>query len=1053
MATSTLSSTRYPIADRQDENLGDFAASEKWERSPAYYPANSDIQPNSDGSDGDPTPDSTFSAPEHEPSSSRRSTPASSVCGQECKEAEPGVPQSSPSSETETRPPPGKILGLSSILTRFRSPRERTELSHATHPEPPPLAVCGGAVVLPIPSRGKMYHFKGGLFVGFPDQVPSPSQQAERFEKEISPRFWTDASEFQRKLARTRLGFRYPPSISLELRMSGYASSRQSRTVELAPRIWLLYDHNRWKKDVRKFVQELEWLDHAGFGPVEIQKGSPKLATLSPPLFVEGLPMHPRQGFALSGELCLYLHTEARPDTSAIGRLCCASVAKNGTVCGQRISRIGGLVCIDSQRKLAVTTAHGMFDLAWDVLLNFESDAEGDLDSPGSSPTSDYCDSDDSSDFGDTTWDEPTWPAIPSSFNSEEARQWEPVEILGATSFLGSASLDPEFALNGLREVEPHRQDTDFSLWRIPGADGFVNGYLPFNQPIRVWLQDDSPPSFVMQSADPVDLKLLLSPKRSLQVQLLPGKSQFMVRGVLFTGRRIRTTAPLGAGYSGSWLTYGTSLVGMLIASYENEPYAHLIPSDILFANIRNAIPKSTSVGISMPVDDLILEQSVPAGLQSGRTNVYGPSQPLNNSSTPCIAQEPSNTVTLDQDQEPSLMTFTQGRHQETGQLTKLMSEETRRGAWPKTPLKMTAAKFSEVQARLATVFPKVEKVAKALRIWYSLTNDTIRARKFLRFKLHIASQQKTPKELQSLKDYPSITVEDLDKGYQLLESIAKDLAVRFPSFLKSNGTAQRWSQESRGPIGQLQPPIPLTLANGSERVESNGRSPGRKRPSGLELASLQKRTKNEPPPHDQNAHETSVAVDNPTEVADNPTPSRYHNMVFGTADNHRWPKLNSSTALAVSNSAKPANMAAPLSQKLEDTMEDPWANSTIDPHSLFASSSLLKPFGAGFLGVFTTYRSSTPNDTPESSKDSGASEPNSDISEGSNLDIDPGWQQLDDDGLVLFDMSGFTMDTFNPLDEDFMGAKSFEFSSLDDIPNDSSKPFQFDSSLYFMDV
>jgi len=139
----------------------------------------------------------------------------------------------------------------------------------------------------------------------------------------------------------------------------------------------------------------------------------------------------------------------------------------------------------------------------------------------------------------------------------------------------------------------------------------------------------------------------------------------------------------------------------------------------------------------------------------------------------------------------------------------------------------------------------------------------------------------------------------------------------------------------------------------------------------------------------------------------------------------------------------------APLQHGL---MEDPWANSTIDPQNLFAGFAPLDSVAGGMLADFSAYRSSTPNDTPESSKDSGASEPNSDISEGANIDIDLSWQQMDS-GDVLYDMANFSMEGFDPLDSDFMGAESLQLSSLDDMTNDFSKPFHFDSSLYSMDT
>jgi hypothetical protein len=224
-------------------------------------------------------------------------------------------------------------------------------------------------------------------------------------------------------------------------------------------------------------------------------------------------------------------------------------VTRNGIVYGQRISRIGGMVHVDSHRKLAITTAHGMLELAWEALMDLEPEMEDSSDSGGSSPSSDYYESDDSSTFGDAPWPVAPWPTIPLDPKPQEVKSWEPVEILGVTSFLGSGSLEPESAMLGMRGVESKKQGTDFSLLGIPGADVLGNLYLPHNETLTKPLLNDNPSSFVMQSATSVNLDLLLSPEQSLQVQLLPGKSQFMVRGVRFTVRKIRTTAPLGRFY------------------------------------------------------------------------------------------------------------------------------------------------------------------------------------------------------------------------------------------------------------------------------------------------------------------------------------------------------------------------------------------------------------------------------------------------------------------------------------------------------------------------
>ncbi|KAM7220731.1 hypothetical protein V8F06_003800 [Rhypophila decipiens] len=129
---------------------------------------------------------------------------------------------------------------------------------------------------------------------------------------------------------------------------------------------------------------------------------------------------------------------------------------------------------------------------------------------------------------------------------------------------------------------------------------------------------------------------------------------------------------------------------------------------------------------------------------------------------------------------------------------------------------------------------------------------------------------------------------------------------------------------------------------------------------------------------------------------------------------------------------------------------DDPWGNTTVDPQNLFATFAPLETLPGSLASDMAMYRSLTPNDTPESSKDSGTSEPNSDISEGVNLDIDLTWQTMDG-GEVLMHMANFNMEGFEPMDGEMLGEDNFQISSFDDM-NDFSKPFQFDSSFYSMD-
>lgn len=562
--TTLRSFARYPDVSHQNLTAGDLNSFgvEGGERSPG---AETDqLNQGSESSVANTTPSSTFSPPGQDARVFSQSSPASSVCGQECVGEDSSTePQHPPETGTATTGQyPGQPPRTPSILSRFFSPRRQAGPNHSRLAEATSASkgTLEGSVTLPIPSEGKMYRFirAPGLYIGMEDQVRPSLRQEEKWESEIKPRFWTDVLEFQRKIRKSKMGNRYPPAISPELRMSGYAESPTSTHVTLLPRIWVLYDHDRWRKEIKKFVDELEWLRQEGFGPVEIRKGCPALATLRPPLVIEGLPMSPGRGFQLPGGAYLYLHVEARQKPSAIGLLCCATVTREGSVCAQRFSKIGGMLAIDRQRQLAITTAHGMVELLWNEILELQEKPESeagtdeDDDSRESSPSDDYYyESDDSSGFPPAAWDETSWPIIASSLNPQEVHEWEPVEILGVTSFLGTEILDPEQAsfdiFGGRSQVEEELESTDFSLWGVSRAGRLKNEYLTKNGHLhRVSSIAGSPCSDIPDWSATQERDLLLGPDETLKVQLLQGTSQFMVRGVRFTCQKIRTDAPLG---------------------------------------------------------------------------------------------------------------------------------------------------------------------------------------------------------------------------------------------------------------------------------------------------------------------------------------------------------------------------------------------------------------------------------------------------------------------------------------------------------------------------
>ena len=135
----------------------------------------------------------------------------------------------------------------------------------------------------------------------------------------------------------------------------------------------------------------------------------------------------------------------------------------------------------------------------------------------------------------------------------------------------------------------------------------------------------------------------------------------------------------------------------------------------------------------------------------------------------------------------------------------------------------------------------------------------------------------------------------------------------------------------------------------------------------------------------------------------------------------------------------------------------DAWANATIDPNELFNCFNNFESGAGGAIHDINVYRSLTPNDTPESSKD-GASEPNSDISDGVALDInvdifDESWMPFGAGDAELANMGAFGGEVEDlPL---LVDQAQFNPLAWEDViePSLLDKPFTMDTSLFSMEA
>ncbi|GAP87421.2 putative C2H2 type zinc finger domain [Rosellinia necatrix] len=122
----------------------------------------------------------------------------------------------------------------------------------------------------------------------------------------------------------------------------------------------------------------------------------------------------------------------------------------------------------------------------------------------------------------------------------------------------------------------------------------------------------------------------------------------------------------------------------------------------------------------------------------------------------------------------------------------------------------------------------------------------------------------------------------------------------------------------------------------------------------------------------------------------------------------------------------------------------------TIDPQELLSTITGLEMGGGGAILDMGVYRALTPNDTPESIKDSATSEPNSDVSEGVTLNVtlDMGLDSWDP-----FTSGGHELPHADQGNVGDMSGLPYPGLTWDEFNPDFDKPFTLDTSFFSLDT
>ncbi|KAI1428190.1 hypothetical protein F5Y12DRAFT_79496 [Xylaria sp. FL1777] len=386
-------------------------------------------------------------------------------------------------------------------------------------------------------------------------------------------------------------------AFAIESRLSGNISANEE-DLELLPTIWVICASGLYKTLVKEALRQphLSWLDK----PIEV---------------VEGLTFNKRRervgNLDLSGGICfanshrLHLHIEeAGKSNSACGLVTCATITKDGRIIDQCISRVGGLLLLDHEVICATSTAHGILDMlvSAGICCIREEDVSDsrDISDPDTDVGTDSeGDGESMISGGDTDQLDPEPPSAPKA---SSVTHWNIVPEVIIIDFLRAALPDLNQTWTFGTNVRAH----DFALFEL-GRDPFQklnNSYEYKSVKHMVTTQ------YMEYHPDPLCLEIivLLGHNTFARGKMLPGISHIWLAGVEFTTIRLLLDESLAPGTSGSWVVSGSSLQGIVIASYNQEPIAHMIPAQRLFRDIMSAFPPLLSVSLP-PVTGRVKEK------------------------------------------------------------------------------------------------------------------------------------------------------------------------------------------------------------------------------------------------------------------------------------------------------------------------------------------------------------------------------------------------------------------------------------------------------------
>ncbi|KAF2969778.1 hypothetical protein GQX73_g3795 [Xylaria multiplex] len=380
-----------------------------------------------------------------------------------------------------------------------------------------------------------------------------------------------------------------PPRKRYKLRLTGRVDAPSTNRILMTGWVWIQCSdkYSIWK--IKKRLDELKWLDNHEWAPVHLYLEP--IVTANAESKLEGDLYDYRTGVSIGDGFELHVDiARTGEDGSLCGRPCRSRITYESRVVNESFCRIGGVLRINDSVDALITTAHGILNYFLITLIPLLEQSDDTRNQPNTSDEipDDSSDESDMEEFLRQEQQDGIGSESPPKdslgyLDVSQLQQWEPLKPFDTITYIAQAE---QKGTGSMWDLYFGQFDADYALFRQPEWPDSSQG-LPSNNLYTIGSGDAKVEfdkripmeSSQMASMDFKTSYILLGTQEVIPVQLFPDEVEISMHGVKFKTLKLRAPKVLAQGTSGSWVVREEKLCGVIIAIYQLEPYALMLPS------------------------------------------------------------------------------------------------------------------------------------------------------------------------------------------------------------------------------------------------------------------------------------------------------------------------------------------------------------------------------------------------------------------------------------------------------------------------------------------